>query len=711
VTDRQRGNLAAVGVTLLVVAAHLPLLLGQVSPIWDALEFFGPYQMLIGDSLRSGRFLLWNPFTFFGSPDAIEPQLGVFSPLVTLFGLLFGGSRHGFELYWLFVWLLGPLGLLRLARHLRTPAWGAYAAAAAWAMSGFYTGHAEHTPWIASLSAMPWVLWRLDVSVRAARLRPAVEAGAIWGLSALAGYPGIILLNAVFAAIRTLGRSRGPWPAVKALATMGVLGLLVLCPTYTAFLIEGRGYSHRAGALPFDVAVGSNALHPLALITLTSPGLALADTVYEYTDISMRSLYVGPVVLVLAGIALVARRQYFRWLLLATGLLFLTAALGQSLPVRGWLYDWVPPTRLFRNAAMFRAYLMLALALLAVFGASDIQAMLDTGARRSRSMLLAGAAVASAALASFVVATALVPAASTAGALSWLQPWVGWGGAAAVCAVAAFVPGRVRTILPIALVTLATVDAAASAVVMRPVMYGADAPQWQALDARRIASVDLTGRGLAREVDNGNNFTFAPKVPAASGYAPLTGPLVREYTSEPVLLDAAVGAERLWFSSSPAEAERSSACLAAFRQRAATLGAPPLVIHRRAGMEADATAGPRACRTNFADLPAAVRLPGSAVHVERYTLDRLRMQVHVEEPGWLLVTDSWSRGWTAIVNGQPADVAGGNFLFRAVRVGAGTNTIDFTFRPFGFPWLLLVSWGTLAAVSVAAVRRGLRRGA
>jgi uncharacterized membrane protein YfhO len=93
------------------------------------------------------------------------------------------------------------------------------------------------------------------------------------------------------------------------------------------------------------------------------------------------------------------------------------------------------------------------------------------------------------------------------------------------------------------------------------------------------------------------------------------------------------------------------------------------------------------------------------VHVVSYTPDRLQMQVHVDEAGWLLVTDSWSRGWTAIVNGRPADVVGGNFLFRAVRVGPGTNVIDFRYRPFGYPWLLVVSWSTLAVVVIAGVCR------
>lgn len=706
--SHQQGRAAALGVTGLVLAIHAPLLLGYASPIWDAREFFGPYQMLIGDYVRSGRLLLWNPFTSFGSPDAIEPQVGAFSPLTNLFGLAFGGSPRGFETYWLFVWLMGPLGVLRLARHLGIPPWGAYSVAAAWALSGFYSGHAEHTAWLASVSPLPWILWRLDVSVRNAQTWPAVEAGAVWGLSALAGYPGLIFLNACFAAVWAIGRSRRPTHTAISLAVMGVTGLAVLSPTYMSFLIKGRGYSHRAGALPFDVAVTSNALHPLTLVTLTSPALALAN-VYDYTDISMRSLYVGTVTPVLAAIAVCSANTRFRWLLLAAGLVFVTAALGESLPVRGWLYDWVVPTRYFRNAAMFRIYLMLVLAVLALLGAADIQSTLEAAERPRRVVFLIGAGTCVVALGVWIVVTRTIPALSSGGTVATMQPIVGWGTLFVACLLVALHPTSLR-MLPAALVIIATTDAVASAYVMRPIMYGAPHSDWQDLDGERVSQVDLTSRGLARVADHGNNSAFAAKVLAASGYAPLTGPLVREYVSEPVLLDAAVGVDRLWFSPTALRVERSSACLAALREAAAKMGAPPLVIHPPTAMD-DPVAEARDCRSPIGAQPAASRIRSNALHLIRYTPGHLHMRAYVPESGWLLVTDSWSRGWTAVVNGRPAEVAGGNFLFRALRVGPGSNTVEFRYRPFGYPWLLAVSWTTLAVVlAVSLRRRGRVRG-
>lgn len=148
-TSRWTGSwrIAGAVIALVITGSWLPLFLGRVSPSWDAFDFYGPYTMLVGDFARHGRFLLWNPFINGGSPDYLEPQTGAFSPLVVLIGAVAGGSRHGFELYWLLVWLLGPLGVLTLGRHLGAPAWGGLVAALGVALCPVCV-FAEHYVWV-----------------------------------------------------------------------------------------------------------------------------------------------------------------------------------------------------------------------------------------------------------------------------------------------------------------------------------------------------------------------------------------------------------------------------------------------------------------------------------------------------------------------------------------------------------------------------------
>ena len=93
------------------------------------------------------------------------------------------------------------------------------------------------------------------------------------------------------------------------------------------------------------------------------------------------------------------------------------------------------------------------------------------------------------------------------------------------------------------------------------------------------------------------------------------------------------------------------------------------------------------------------------------TYEPTRLTLEVESPGdgWLWVTDRWAAGWRATVNGRPTPVWGGNFIFRAVRVEKGRNVVDFTYHPFAYPWLLILSWGTLGMVGGSALVSALRR--
>ena len=71
---------------------------------------------------------------------------------------------------------------------------------------GFYTAHAGHTTVLNSFSFVPWSIWRLDVALTSLRFRPAAQAGALWGLSALGGYPAIVILGGGMLFLWGLGR-------------------------------------------------------------------------------------------------------------------------------------------------------------------------------------------------------------------------------------------------------------------------------------------------------------------------------------------------------------------------------------------------------------------------------------------------------------------------------------------------------------------------
>jgi uncharacterized membrane protein YfhO len=75
---------------------------------------------------------------------------------------------------------------------------------------------------------------------------------------------------------------------------------------------------------------------------------------------------------------------------------------------------------------------------------------------------------------------------------------------------------------------------------------------------------------------------------------------------------------------------------------------------------------------------------GDRVEVTDYQSDRVTITAATDQPGYLVLTDSWYPGWRAFVDSQPAPIYRADVLFRAVSLEPGTHTIVFEYRPESF---------------------------
>ncbi len=92
-----------------------------------------------------------------------------------------------------------------------------------------------------------------------------------------------------------------------------------------------------------------------------------------------------------------------------------------------------------------------------------------------------------------------------------------------------------------------------------------------------------------------------------------------------------------------------------------------------------------------------------AVEITDYKSEQVSLSVVTDQPGYLVLTDSWYPGWNASVDGQPVTVQRADVLFRAVRIEPGTHTVVFEYHPMSFVVgviISLVSLLVLAGISV-----------
>ena len=764
------GAVRRMGWPLVTLAVFLgindPLVRGRAVAMWDAAFQSFPYFVLVADHARAGQLVRWDPWTDAGQPLDGEPQAGAYSPIVITLGLLGGGRSSTFTAYWLLSWALGGLGVLALGRHLGAPRWGACAIALGFVFCGVYTGNAEHTSWVVAFSFVPLVLWRLDVALVRRSTGAAAQAGALWGLGALAGHPSIIILGGGYAALWTLGRvlfgstalddalpngappgsqraarpGHGARPvtplrAVGTLATMGVVGALVLSPTYTSTLRDGAGVHSRSGPLPKAAAV-TDEFPPGALATIASAypsrsKFLLGNAVWPRSDVSMVSVYAGVLIPVMALFALLAHaRDRWRWWIAALAVLSLACAMGETLPFHGWLYDWFYPIRYFRHSAVFRLFYIVSVTVLALFGARELALAFEAKDTR-RFRLFAVTAFASAFIATVAHLSFLYGIRNlTNGRLAPLvvATWLGPVALAILLWRRGSSP-RVAAILTPALVMLVAVaDAIATGLMSRHTMFDTDVQvtRWRDLERRHNSSLDLMPRGLDRRGAScdawdptrwcDKNDQMITKLPVQHGYSSFQNAVYSQFLEDSTVRAMAAGPDRIWFSPSAMTVPRTDSGVAMFIRATHAAGGPAMVVHTRADMvKPVAPGGGSGARLATLEMrlraqPVAHRV---AAELLAYTPNELALAVNVPEAGWLLVTDRWARGWRATVNGRPQDVSGAAFVYRAVPVVAGPNTVRFSYRSSAFPLLVVVSWGTLIVVLLASVlirRRIVHRG-
>lgn len=82
-------------------------------------------------------------------------------------------------------------------------------------------------------------------------------------------------------------------------------------------------------------------------------------------------------------------------------------------------------------------------------------------------------------------------------------------------------------------------------------------------------------------------------------------------------------------------------------------------------------------------LPAACR--GTAEIVEEIPT-RVKLAVHMETPGLVVLADVWDRGWQAFLNGNNVPVLRVNHALRGVVAPVGNATLEFRYEPASFAW-------------------------
>jgi uncharacterized membrane protein YfhO len=95
--------------------------------------------------------------------------------------------------------------------------------------------------------------------------------------------------------------------------------------------------------------------------------------------------------------------------------------------------------------------------------------------------------------------------------------------------------------------------------------------------------------------------------------------------------------------------------------------------------------------------------------IRSYQSQDVQIEASLDQSGILVLNDTSYPGWTATVDGQPAEWIDANYLFRGVLLSPGKHAVRFRYQPKSFRWGAEISGLTMAVLLAIGFTMSVRR--
>jgi hypothetical protein len=206
----------------------------------DSFVTYLPRRVELTESLRSGRFPLWNPYIFCGMPFFADPQTRVLYPIALLLTFADPLRSMGYDVaIHLFVAMVGMYLFLRV---IRVNTLGAMGAAFAYAFSSFFYVRMGHPTFVATGAWIPFFFYAYE-KARLSEWVGALLLTIFFVMGYLAGFPqvflfgvGAVIIYGLYVSLYDPGkRIHNVLRACRVFAIAGVLSMLVVAVQLVPF--------------------------------------------------------------------------------------------------------------------------------------------------------------------------------------------------------------------------------------------------------------------------------------------------------------------------------------------------------------------------------------------------------------------------------------------------------------------------------------------
>ena len=359
------------------------MLLQQTTIIYpqDGFGLIYPNYYYISESLQNGELPIWNPYIFGGTPQIINPGIGLFYPFNLLFCML-PWSGEGLPYYALDYLIILHIFICGISMYCFGKSRG-LSRFSAFGMALFYMFSSNimaHIGWIYTVMAFAWLPFVLLYLLRITEdknnmLQNTGFCGIFMGLLCSAA-PAQAAIMALFLAgvyiVVAMFANRKDKKQMLRIFLCGVLvlmaGVLMAAPSLLS-AVQGQDYTVRF--LGEDGMIASNEKIPIEGLTKHKLPLEqlLGTIIYDYSNITVGSAFLGLITLFLAIYSIIRTKGIFVKFLFGVIIFSYFYALGIGLP---YIIYYIPLLNMLREPSTYLLYISLAMAILAGFGLEQL---------------------------------------------------------------------------------------------------------------------------------------------------------------------------------------------------------------------------------------------------------------------------------------------------------------------------------------------------
>lgn len=338
------------------------------------IDCYYPWRYMVGECLQNHILPLWNPYETLGYPLHADPQSGAWYPFTWIIGYLWGYNIYSIEFEFMLHIYIAAIGMYLLGKNFGFRKNVALIMAVGYMFSGLIIGNSQHLTYVISAAWIPFILlYYLKFSETFKTIHALIAAFFMFMLLA-GGYPAFSIVLAYFLFVLFIFNcinfiKKKLWKEFKYLVKQNFIFAIATTLFSTVIIISVlsvTSYITRGDKLPLDMAMFCP-FSPQCLISIVLPYASIKNMEFFKTDPSMTNIYFGLILFLFLIISFFIKKPKIIKIFFWFGIFCLAAAMGNYLPIRKLLYDYIPMMGMFRFPSIFRLFTIISFVITAGF--------------------------------------------------------------------------------------------------------------------------------------------------------------------------------------------------------------------------------------------------------------------------------------------------------------------------------------------------------